>query len=72
MGMLFFPNADALEAKSKEIFEKVAAAENFKVRGRGCGQHPAWADKGSFALHSTLRVLAQLWCPIGAIFIKNG
>lgn len=29
--MLFIPNDDALEAKCKEIFEKVAQAENFKV-----------------------------------------
>ena len=32
VGMLFVPNDDALEAKCKEIFEKVAAAEDFKVR----------------------------------------
>lgn len=31
MGMMFIPNDDALEAQCKEIFDKVAKAENFKV-----------------------------------------
>lgn len=31
VGMMFIPNDDALEAKCKEIFEKVAKAENFKA-----------------------------------------
>lgn len=32
VGMMFIPNSDAAEIQCKEIFEKVAAAENFKVR----------------------------------------
>ncbi|EFN57991.1 hypothetical protein CHLNCDRAFT_142154 [Chlorella variabilis] len=31
VGMMFIPNDDALEARCKEIFEKVAKDENFKV-----------------------------------------
>lgn len=33
VGMMFIPNSDAAEIQCKEIFEKVAAAENFKVVG---------------------------------------
>ncbi len=35
VGMMFIPNDDALEAKCKEIFEKVAKAENFKASRQG-------------------------------------
>ena len=31
VGMLFIPNDDALEAQCRAVFERVAAAENFKV-----------------------------------------
>lgn len=46
--MMFIPNDDALEAQCKEIFDKVAQAEKFKVGG--CSWGDCWGAAGGSAM----------------------